>query len=58
MVLAVFLLLFGLPLTGYGLHIALSRRRPVDLAGALLSVVGLLLAILGAARVLSPRLFN
>jgi hypothetical protein len=58
MVLAVFLLLLGLPMAGYGLHIALSRKRPVDLAGVLLSIAGLLLAILGAARMLSPRLFG
>jgi len=58
MVLAVFLVLFGIPMTGYGLHIALSRRRPVDLAGVLLSTLGLLLAILGAARLLSDRFFG
>ena len=58
MVLAVFLVLFGLALCGYGVVLASKMRRPIDLLGALLAAGGLGTALLGAGRLLSQRFFS
>jgi hypothetical protein len=58
MVLAIFLVLFGLPLCGYGVAFAAKPRRPLDLVGALLAALGLSTALLGAGRLLSDRFFS
>lgn len=54
MVLAALMVVAGLAFVVTGLHLALSRPRPVNLAGALLAPLGLALALWGAARLLSP----
>ena len=58
MVLAVFLVIFGLALCGYGVVLATKTRRPVDLLGAVLAAGGLGTAMLGAGRLLSQRFFG
>jgi hypothetical protein len=58
MVLAIFLVLLGLALCGYGVVLATKMRRPVDLLGALLAAGGLFTAMLGAGRLLSTRFFS
>jgi len=58
MVLAIFLVLFGLALCGYGILLTTKMRRPVDLLGALLAASGLGAAMLGAGRLLSQRFFS
>ncbi len=58
MVLAIFLIVFGLVLCGYGLVLAKPGRRPLDLLGALLAAGGLAAAMLGAGRLLSHRFFS
>jgi hypothetical protein len=58
MVLAVFLLVFGMPLCGYGVLLATRSKRPLSLAGALLAATGLAFAMLGVGRLLSERLFS
>jgi hypothetical protein len=58
MVLAIFLVLVGLPLCGYGVALAAKPRRPLDLLGALLAALGLSTALLGAGRLLSDRFFT
>jgi drug/metabolite transporter (DMT)-like permease len=55
MLLAFVLIVVGLAATVYGVRLASERRRPVDLAGALLAAAGLALALLGAGRLLSDR---
>jgi hypothetical protein len=57
MVLAIFLVLVGLALCGYGVGLASKTRRPLDLLGALLAAGGLGAAMLGAGRLLSQRFF-
>ena len=57
MVLAFVLIAIGLVATVYGVLLASERRRPVDLAGALLAAAGLALALLGVGRLLSDRFF-
>jgi len=57
MALALVLVLAGLALGGYGVVLATSRRRPVDLLGAVLAAAGLAMAMLGAGRLLSERFF-
>jgi hypothetical protein len=57
MALALVLVLAGLALCGYGIVLATSRRRPVDLLGAVLAAAGLATAMLGAGRLLSERFF-
>ena len=57
MALAIVLVVAGLGLSGYGVVLATSRRRPVDLLGALLAAAGLAIATLGAGRLLSERFF-
>jgi len=57
MALALVLVLAGLALCGYGVVLATSRRRPVDLLGAVLAAAGLAMAMLGAGRLLSERFF-
>ena len=57
MALALVLVLAGLALCGYGIVLATSRRRPVDLLGAVLAAAGLAMAMLGAGRLLSERFF-
>lgn len=58
MVLAIFLVLVGLPLCGYGVALAAKPRRPADLLGALLAALGLATALLGTGRLLSDRFFS
>jgi hypothetical protein len=58
MVLAVFLIVAGLALCGYGVLLATGKRRPIDLLGALLAAAGLATAMLGAGRLLSERFFS
>jgi len=43
----------GLVLAASGMRLATERRRPVDIGGALLAATGLLVALLGAGRLLS-----
>jgi drug/metabolite transporter (DMT)-like permease len=57
MLLALVLIAIGLVATVYGARLASERRRPVDLAGALLAAAGLALALLGVGRLLSERFF-
>ena len=57
MLLAFVLIVVGLVATVYGVFLASERRRPVDLAGALLAAAGLALALLGAGRLLTDRFF-
>jgi hypothetical protein len=58
MLFAVFLVLSGLALCGYGVVLASKMRRPIDLLGALLAAAGLATAVLGAGRLLSWRFFS
>jgi hypothetical protein len=58
MALAIFLVVVGLGLCGYGVTLATGRRRPIDLLGSLLAAVGLAIAALGAGRLLSERFFS
>ena len=48
----------GLVLAVMGLRLALGRRRPVNLMGMLLAPLGLLVALLGTGRLLSPEFFQ
>jgi drug/metabolite transporter (DMT)-like permease len=57
MLLAFVLIVVGLAATVYGVLLASERRRPVDLAGALLAAAGLALALLCVGRLLSDRFF-
>ena len=57
MLLAFVLIMIGLVATVYGVRLATERRRPIDLAGALLAAAGLALALLGVGRFLSNRFF-
>ena len=57
MLLAFVLIVIGLSATVSGVRLATERRRPVDLAGALLAAAGLALALLGVGRVLSDKFF-
>ena len=58
MVLAIFLVVLGLAVCGWGVLWATGMRRPLDLVGALLAAGGLLIAMLGAGRLLSERVFS
>jgi len=58
MVLAIFLVVLGLALCGWGVLWATGMRRPLDLVGALLAAGGLIIAMLGAGRLLSERFFS
>jgi len=58
MVLAVFLIVLGLAGCVWGVLLATGMRRPLDLLGALLAAGGLAMAMLGAGRLLSERLFS
>jgi hypothetical protein len=58
MVLAIFLVIFGLAMCAYGVRMATGMRRPIDLLGALLAAAGLAVAVLGAGRLLSERFFS
>jgi len=57
MLLAFVLIVIGLVGTVYGALLASERRRPVDLAGALLAAAGLALSLLGVGRLLSDKFF-
>jgi hypothetical membrane protein len=57
MLLAFVLIVVGLVATVYGVLLVSGRRRPVDIAGALLAAAGLALALLGAGRLLSDSFF-
>jgi hypothetical protein len=57
LLLAILLVLLGLAATVHGVRLATERRRPVDLAGALLAAAGLALAMLGVGRLLSDKFF-
>jgi len=57
MALAICLIVAGLTLCVYGVVLATSMRRPLDLFGALLAAAGLAIAMLGAGRLLSDRFF-
>jgi len=52
MLLGFVLIVMGLAATVYGVRLATGRRRPLDLAGALLAAAGLALAMLGVGRLL------
>jgi hypothetical protein len=58
MVLAIFLVVLGLALSGHGVVLATKMRRPIDLLGALLAAAGIGAAVLGAGRLLSERFFS
>jgi hypothetical protein len=58
MVLALFLVVSGLAGCVWGVRLATSMRRPVDLLGALLAAAGLAIAMLGAGRLLSEHFFG
>ena len=58
MLLALFLIVFGLTGCVWGVLLATGMRRPVDLLGALLAAAGLAIAMLGAGRLLSERFFT
>ncbi len=58
MAFAVLLVLAGLALCVYGVVLATSMRRPLDLLGALLAAGGLAIAMLGTGRLLSERFFS
>jgi hypothetical protein len=53
-VLGAALVLLGAAGTAFGLHAATARRRPADLAGALLAPIALLIAIAGAVTLFVP----
>jgi drug/metabolite transporter (DMT)-like permease len=57
MLLAFVLIVLGFVAAVYGVLLASERRRPVDLAGALLAAAGLALALLGVGRLLSDKFF-
>jgi drug/metabolite transporter (DMT)-like permease len=57
MLLALVFIMIGLVATVYGVLLTSERRRPVDLAGALLAAGGLALALLGVGRLLSEKFF-
>jgi hypothetical membrane protein len=57
MLFAFVLIPIGLVSTVYGVVLATERRRPIDLAGALLAAAGLAAALLGVGRLLSERFF-
>ncbi len=57
MLLAFFLIVIGLAATLYGALLASERRRPIDLAGALLAAAGLALALAGVGGLLSDKFF-
>ncbi len=52
------LVLVGGVFTVVGVRAATEKRRPASLGGALLAPAGLLLAYLGAARLVSPGFFG
>ena len=58
MLLAIFLIVFGLAGCAYGVLLATGKRRPMDLLGALLAASGLALAMLGAGRLFSECFFT
>ena len=58
MALAILLIILGLAVCGWGVLWATGMRRPLDLVGALLAAGGLLIAMLGAGRLLSERFFS
>ncbi len=58
MAFAILLVLAGLALCGYGVVLATSMQRPIDLLGTLLAVAGLATAMLGTGRLLSERFFS
>ena len=47
----------GLAISAWGVWTATTRPRPVSLAGALAAAGGLVLAFLGALRIVAPGLF-
>ena len=57
MVLGAVLVVIGLALAVVGVRLATERPRPIDLGGALLGPAGLLVALVGAGRMLSPAFF-
>jgi drug/metabolite transporter (DMT)-like permease len=57
MLLAFVLIVIGLVATVFGVRLVSERRRPIDLAGALLAAAGLAVAMLGVGRLLSDRFF-
>ena len=58
MALAILLIVAGLALCAYGVRLATGRRRPLDLLGAFLAAAGMVIAMLGAGRLLSERFFS
>ncbi len=58
MLLALLLVLVGLAALVYGMTLASERRRPLDLAGALMAAAGLAAALLGVGRLLSNSFFS
>jgi lysophospholipase L1-like esterase len=52
------LILIGVVVAALGIRLALERRRPINLVGMLLAPSGLLVALLGAGRLLSPAFFG
>lgn len=52
------LMVVGVALAGAGLRLATSRPRPIDLGGGLLAALGVLMALLGVGRLLSPVFFS
>ncbi|MBN2574515.1 MAG: hypothetical protein JXP73_08105 [Deltaproteobacteria bacterium] len=58
MALAILLILGGLVSCAYGVRLATARRRPFDLLGGFLAAAGMVIAMLGAGRLLSERFFS
>ena len=53
-----FLIVAGLAVMVTGVRIATQKPRPANIGGALLAPLGLAIAFLGAARLLSPAFFG
>lgn len=58
MLLGVVLIVFGGALAVVGVRLAMGRARPADLGGMVLAPLGVVVALLGAGRLLSPSFFS
>jgi hypothetical protein len=47
----------GLVISAWGVFTAVTRARPISLAGGLAAAAGLVLAFLGALRIVAPGMF-
>lgn len=58
MLLGLLLILVGGTLAVFGVRLATGRARPADLGGMVLAPLGVVVALLGAGRLLSPTFFS